>query len=84
VSVEQMTGGLRLAQRARVERGLTDATTTLHERRAALRRAGECMRLRPEQGDIVEVADAAMAYQAALDRVRFFQDELRRLNPPES
>ncbi len=83
MSVEHSVSGARLRQRMRAERGLREAAKTLQERRAELRRAGASMKLQRGQVDIVEVADAAMAYQGALDKVRFYQDELRRLNGRE-
>ncbi len=79
MSVEQRVSSATARERAAVERRLREATSTLRERRAALGRAGECMKQGPEQGDIVEVADAAMAYQAALDTFHLFEDRLRRL-----
>ncbi len=79
MSVEQRVPSATAFERAATARSLLEATSILRERGAALRRAGEWMKLGPEQGDIVEVADAAMAYQAALERVHVFEDRLRHL-----
>ena len=80
MSLEQGAHGSLAAERVVVERALREATATLRKRRAALRRAGEQMKLWPGESDVVNLADAATAYQSALDSVRFVQDQLRRLH----
>jgi hypothetical protein len=80
MSLEQGAHGSIAAERVVVERALREATATLRKRRAALRRAGEQMKLRPGECDVVHLADAATAYQSALDRMRFVQNQLRRLH----
>ena len=84
MSVQQLhrSASAKASERTDAERSLEDATVVLQQRRAARRRAAESMKRRRAQDDIVDVADAAMAYQAALEQVHAFEDRLRRMQRP--
>ena len=81
---EQQVWSATALERAVAEQRLREATSTLSDRRAALDRAGRWLEFCAEDGDVVEVADAAKGYQAAVDLVRFYEDRIRRLEAEES
>ena len=64
-------------ERAVVERRLCDAGRELLGRREALHRAA--WRWKAETAELIEVADATMAYEATVARARWLQDRLRQL-----
>jgi hypothetical protein len=68
------------AERSAAEQSLADAAHELAERRNALRRVKSRLQLRPDSVDVVEIADAALAFEAIVGRIRFLQNHLRRLS----
>jgi hypothetical protein len=67
-------------ERALVRRSLREASQELIARREALGRAVERLRSRADGGDLVDVADAMMAYEATGGRARWLEDRLRQLH----
>jgi hypothetical protein len=80
MSVEERVRAALTAERVAAEQSLADAAHELAKRRDALRRVRTRLQLEPEGVDVAEVANAALAFEAIVGRIRFLQDHLRRLS----
>jgi hypothetical protein len=79
MTLEERVHAVIAEERTVTGRSLRDSYQRLTQRRDALHGVTERLNLRAEDIGVVEVADAALAYGAAVDGVRFVEDRLRRL-----
>jgi hypothetical protein len=79
MNVEERVRLAMAEERTVVERSLQQGSDRLGQRRDELRRVTAQRRAGERNPDVVQVADAALAYDLMVDRVHFLQSQVRRL-----
>ena len=80
MQVEERVQASLEAERVAVRRSLERTARELVAQREPLQRAVERWKSQSADGDLVDVADAMMAYEALRVRARWLQDRLRGLS----